>query len=201
MSTHYPRIRAALSPAIALSCAGMGTSGAYLLYEGHMYALWTATLGLFFSPFFFPFLMIPAAIFGNIMRMVADKRPKTAHVLHALSIGWLAFVMSGWSAAVFEFARIPLLEGGVVTGAATLWCVAASVAPWAVFVSGDRDNVFMTVLVLMLGVAAAAAAAVGYGDEVTFWARCGTVTLFMCVMAGIQALWEERKLKSAPPAA
>jgi hypothetical protein len=189
LAVFYPRIRAALTPVIVTTCAVMALSGVYLVYAGFLTILWPVALTLFLSTLFFPLLLIPAALFAGLLQLfTVRKKPRIAMVMQILSAAWLVGVMSVSGMLVFDVTSPALAAAGAVTHAAALaWCVAGTVAPWAVFARGDRDNLFFTCLVMMLLAGTLAAAATGGGFMV--------IAGVMGTLVAAQAVYEETVLK------
>lgn len=190
-------IKTSLTPLIALSCLGMAAAGGVLVWSGHWRALWTCALVFFISPFIFPLLMIPAAFCGGLMRVFLTAQPLVARAMQALASGWLIFILAFWGAMVFDMA-MPLTQDPALQWPALAWCVAGSVAPWAVFARGDRDNIFFTEIVLLFFLGCLAAAAALLQGPLRFWQAFWIAAIAMAAPMAAQAVIEETLLKKKP---
>jgi hypothetical protein len=182
------RLSAALLPLlILLDVLGMAGAGGVLVYRGFWQSVWTATLVFFISPLIFPYLLIPAAMCGGLMR---DAKPWAAKTLQAGAVGWIIFLMALWAAIVFELAA-PLYIAA--PWAVLTWSVCGSVAPWAVFARSDRGNYFFLSLVLTLQLGCLLGALASAEYALSFPDRFGLVAGTMIVFAGAQAVREALK--------
>jgi hypothetical protein len=187
----YSRIRAASFPLIVFSCAGMAVAGGFLAWAGFLAMLWPVALALFACTLVFPFLMVPAAMFGSLMQIfTARGQPRVATMMQVLSVGWLIFAMALWGALVFDLSEPALSAGGLMRVMGLIWCVAGAAAPWAVFARGDRDNIFFTGLVLMFAGGCLAAMLLA----ATFWGWFLVIAGVMAALSAAQALYEGRVL-------
>ncbi len=194
MPAFYRFAKTALAPLIAFNCAGMMLAGGFIIYSGYWGVLWNCLLGFFISPLIFPFLMIPAAFCGGLMRMFLQSRPLLARMMQAASIGWLIFVISFWAAMVFDSAS-PLLALENMTGPALLWSVCGAMAPWAIFVHNDRDNVFLAGLIVIAQIGCIAGALASINYDLTFWSRFAVIAGVMAALSAMLSVYEEITLK------
>ena len=190
----YRFLKASLTPMLAVNGAGMLLSGGYIVFAGNWYGLWIPLFGFFLSPVIFPLLLRPAAIFARIMYLVQSARPRLGLVIHALSVGWIVFVMAAYAAIVFQFIAPQI--AGATRIAAIVWAVAASVAPWALLARGDRENVMFTGFVLLLQAGCVAAALAHLAAPVGAGQRLALVAAVMAAGAAVQA-WRESRLGEA----
>src|SRR5690606_19592088 len=94
-----------------------------------------------------------------------------------LTFAWFVLMLSGYALGIYYVGHGLMQEGAVTMLPMLVWTVAATILPWAVFATKDRDNILFTGLVLMLLVSSAVVMpllafghlALGAG----YWALCG----------------------------
>lgn len=195
-------VKKSLTPLMVLCLLLMAVSGILVLVQGHWMVLWPPLLALMFAPVVFPILLFPAAFFSGVMQVAQTAYPKVARACMMLTFVWFVLVLSGYALGVFYVGHGVMQEGAATMLPMLVWTVAATILPWAVFATKDRDNILFTGLVLMLLVSSAVVVpllAFGYLAFWTgYWALCG----MMAVMLGVQALYEHFFItkKNAPVA-
>ncbi len=184
--TIAPLIRKGLTPVIYANFALMALSGLWLLSVGAWGALWPGIFILMLSFIVFPLLMLPAAFFAGVMQALAPMNAWASRAAMLASLGYLSVLMA--LAGALSFHNV---EGLTATSAklpALVWAVAAGFAPWALFASKDRGNVFFTGVVFAAQLGAVIAAIAGwYG----FWASFLCIGVFMIAILLAEAFYEE----------
>jgi hypothetical protein len=192
-------VKKSLMPLVVASCIVAAVSGAGLISMGQWRTLLPIVLFFPFSFFVFPILLFPAAFFSGMMQVLEhNEKPAVARVMLGLSLGWLVFAMSLFTAIVF-YLMAELISHEQMRLSAATWAVSAVIATWSIFATRDRDNVFFTGLVMMLAVAASIAAWRMTLSEHGFWQIMLTIFLPFVLMLAAQGAAEKIIYKKPPP--
>jgi len=80
--------RKSLNPLMVLCLIAAAVSCVAVLMTGVWTPLWPAVLGIMLSPLVFPVLLIPAAFFSGVMRLVQAVYPTVARMCMLLTFVW-----------------------------------------------------------------------------------------------------------------
>lgn len=123
-------------------------SGVWLVVLGIWQVAWPGVLGLMMSPFLFPFLMFPGALFAGLIGHVPPSQPRKAEILLACAALCFTATLSGYTIILFFLASGGL--SGVTLWPTILWVLSSAVLPWAWLGLKDRDNAFFISLLILM---------------------------------------------------
>ncbi|MDY0008690.1 MAG: hypothetical protein RBS08_03205 [Bdellovibrionales bacterium] len=184
-------VKKSLNPFIGIGAVCMVCSGAWLISDGHWYALWLATMGLILSPVVYPLLMIPGAFCAGVMMATQKLYPRASKVFSVLAFTWFCAVLSGYTVLSFTLIQDYITADPNALVPIVIWAISAAVTPWGFFFARDRENVFFTGMVYMTALVAVIVIPLSLkyglsGGQLfwIFWASLGT-------LVGLQALYEK----------
>jgi hypothetical protein len=190
-------VKKSLDPLVNINLAGMAVGAIWLVYRNRLGAAWPGVLGLVLSPVIFPMLLIPAAFFAGMMTILEKSNKLLEALMKLLSVLYLITMMSFYEVLMFYFLT------GSPEKPASIYAVAAGVAPWAALARQDRDNLFFTGLILMMQVSAIVL--VVFNEtfrlkdfDVKFLIIWSTMVLLVTIQALYEKLVLERKLARTP---
>lgn len=182
-----------LRPLLYLNMAGMALGAAWLASLSQWPLIGLAALLLILSPYVIPLLMIPVGVFSHLMLIYrAAQRPWAERAMFALSMAYLLLFFSFWCTGLFEY--VMQRVGQSTSGAAALiWANAAALAPLLLWVSRDRDNIFMVALAELAQLALLALSLWRFfAGPGSFWGSFAVFGGLLALAALIQALYEAK---------
>lgn len=195
--TFHNLVKKTLVPLAVLNGVAMVGSGVWLILLDVWQVAWTGVLGLMFSPFLFPFLMFPGAIFAGLMGQVPPSQPRKADVLMVCAA--LCFTATLAAYTIF----LLIMASGAFNGAtllpAVIWALSAAVLPWCILGLKDRDNSFFISLLLLMQVMSIATAVLGFQLALGWWTAFFVMWGLMSLGACAVLLHDRRTAKTATP--
>jgi len=191
--------RKSLNPLMVLCLIAAAVSCVAVLMTGVWTPLWPAVLGIMLSPLVFPVLLIPAAFFSGVMRLVQAVYPTVARMCMLLTFVWFIGTFGFYTFFVMHM-TLPLGAAEATRLPALVWAVATAVLPWAILASQDRDNILFTGMVLMMFASAVIVAPLVFFLIVPYWTGFWIFCGMMAAMLSLQALYEHLFLDKTPPA-
>ncbi len=190
-------IKKCLTPLIVLGSIAMAISGVWVLLLGHWVPLWPGIVGFLFSLLVFPLLMLPAGFFAGVMQVSAQLYPRVSRVCMLLTFAYFVMMLSGYAIVLFYVASGLINADMPTVWPALIWSVAATVTPWALFATKDRDNVLFTGLLFMLTLSCVWVFPLvpfyGLSIGAAYWLLCVSMGAMLLLQAGYENLTNKNK--------
>lgn len=182
-------VKKSLTPLIALNGVGMAVGGIWLLFYNALGSMWPAVIALMVSPFVFPLLMFPAAFGAGIARVMEPVKPRLAKAMLVAGIGWLVLLFTSYVMLSFDLvSQLMMYQESLLP--ALIWAISVGVLPWAIIAAKDRDNIFMTGLVLMTEAVSIFVAWAAVFWSLRFWHAYWLFLALLATCVALQAAYE-----------
>lgn len=179
-------------PLLYLNLAALVIGALWLGFLSQWQVIGLGALMVVLSPYVIPLLLIPAGIFSHFMALYrTQKRRGPEQTLFVLSLVYILLFLTFWSMGVFDYVVQHVRPEA--RAAAVLWADCVALTPLFLWITRDRENIFMMTLIeaAQIGILIPSVLCL-WRDITSFWVLFAAFGTFMAAVMAAQAIYEEK---------